>query len=165
MTGPAGRSRGGPGAAPVGGPQRCTSAAGAVPVGGPQRCPSAARSGHTGRVFTLAQARHLMATLRPRVDELIRLRADLAELRADLAGPGVSPLGGRAEVKALEARLHAVIEDLHQVDVQVKGIAPVLLDFPGERDGRPVLWCWLEGDTDVGWYHRVECGFAGRRPV
>ncbi|WP_374535784.1 DUF2203 family protein [Micromonospora aurantiaca (nom. illeg.)] len=28
-----------------------------------------------------------------------------------------------------------------------------------------MLWCWLEGDTDIRWYHRVECGFAGRRPV
>ncbi|MEH0821069.1 MULTISPECIES: DUF2203 domain-containing protein [unclassified Micromonospora] len=116
-------------------------------------------------MFTLAQARHLVATLRPRVDELIRLRADLAELRADLAGSGVSALGGRAEVKALEARLHAVLEELNGHDIQVKGIAPVLLDFPGERDGRAVLWCWLEGDTDVRWYHRTECGFAGRRPV
>ncbi|WP_346539205.1 DUF2203 domain-containing protein [Micromonospora sp. DPT] len=116
-------------------------------------------------MFTLAQARHLVATLRPRVDELIRLRADLAELRADLAASGVSALGGRAEVKALEARLHAVLEELNGHDIQVKGIAPVLLDFPGERDGRPVLWCWLEGDTDVRWYHRAECGFAGRRPI
>ncbi|MEV0807415.1 DUF2203 domain-containing protein [Micromonospora sp. NPDC050200] len=116
-------------------------------------------------MFTLAQARHLVATLRPRVDELIRLRADLAELRADLAASGVSALGGRAELKALEARLHAALEELNGHDIQVKGIAPVLLDFPGERDGRPVLWCWLEGDTDVRWYHRAECGFAGRRPV
>ncbi|WP_091291357.1 DUF2203 domain-containing protein [Micromonospora halophytica] len=116
-------------------------------------------------MFTLAQARHLVATLRPRVDELIRLRADLAELRADLAAHGVSVLGGVAEVKALEARLHAVLEELDSHDIQVKGIAPVLLDFPGERAGQPVLWCWLEGDTDVRWYHRVECGFAGRRPV
>lgn len=106
-----------------------------------------------------------MATLRPRVDELIRVRADLAELRADLAGHGVSALGGRAEEKALEARLHAVVDELHQHDIQVKGIAPVLLDFPGERAGRAVLWCWLEGDSDVRWYHRAECGFAGRRPL
>ncbi|MFJ5542720.1 DUF2203 family protein [Micromonospora chalcea] len=28
-----------------------------------------------------------------------------------------------------------------------------------------MLWCWLEGDTDIRWYHRVECGFAGRRSV
>jgi hypothetical protein len=41
----------------------------------------------------------------------------------------------------------------------------VLLDFPGEREGRSVLWCWLEGDADIEWYHRTECGFAGRRRV
>ncbi|RKN34673.1 DUF2203 domain-containing protein [Micromonospora musae] len=116
-------------------------------------------------MFTLAQARCLVATLRPRIDDLIRLRADLAELHADLAEHGTSPFGGRAEGKALEARLHAVLDELHQHDVQVKGIAPLLLDLPGERNGRPVLWCWLEGDPDVGWYHRVECGFPGRRPV
>ncbi|SCF41087.1 DUF2203 domain-containing protein [Micromonospora mirobrigensis] len=116
-------------------------------------------------MFTLAQSRHLVATLRPRIDELVRLRADLAELRADLAGHGMSVHGGLAEVKALEARLHGIVDELHEHDIQVKGIAPVLLDFPGERGGRPVLWCWLEGDGDVRWYHRVECGFAGRRPV
>ncbi|MFG1952504.1 DUF2203 domain-containing protein [Micromonospora sp. NPDC048830] len=116
-------------------------------------------------MFTLAQARHLVATLHPRIDELIRLRADLAELRADLAGGRPSPLGGLAEGKGLEARLHAVVEELREHDIQIKGLAPVLLDLPGERDGRPVLWCWLEGDADVSWYHRADCGFAGRRRV
>jgi hypothetical protein len=116
-------------------------------------------------VFTLAQARHLVATLRPRIDELIALRADLAELRADLAGGAESPLGGRAEVKALEARIYAIIEELGGHDIEVKGVAPLLLDFAGEREGRPVLWCWLEGDDDVRWYHRLECGFPGRRPT
>ncbi|WP_247676637.1 DUF2203 family protein [Micromonospora sp. M51] len=23
----------------------------------------------------------------------------------------------------------------------------------------------MEGDSDVRWYHRAECGFAGRRPL
>ncbi|MBX6354483.1 MAG: DUF2203 domain-containing protein [Micromonosporaceae bacterium] len=115
--------------------------------------------------LSLTQARTLLAALRPRIDTLIRLRADLAELRADLAGEAASPLGGRAEAKALEARLYAVMEELGTRGTQVKGYAPLLLDWPGELYGRPVLWCWLEGDPDVGWYHRVECGFAGRRPV
>lgn len=116
-------------------------------------------------MFTLAQARHLVATLRPRIDELIVLRADLAELRADLAAGGVSVLGGLPELKGLEARLYAIVDELTEHDFQVKGLAPLLLDFPGERDGRQVLWCWLEGDTDVRWYHRLECGFPGRRPT
>lgn len=116
-------------------------------------------------MFTLAQARHLMATLRPRIDQLISLRADLAELRADLADGGPSPLGGLPEIKALEARISGILDELNEHDIQVKGFAPVLLDFAGERDGRPVLWCWLEGDDDIAWYHRLECGFPGRRPV
>ncbi|MFI6757855.1 hypothetical protein BDK92_1528 [Micromonospora pisi] len=116
-------------------------------------------------MFTLAQARYLVATLRPRIDELISIRADLAELRADLSGGGLSPLGGMPELKALEARLHGILDEFNEHDIQVKGFAPVLLDFAGEREGRQVLWCWLEGDDEVRWYHRVECGFPGRRPV
>jgi hypothetical protein len=26
-----------------------------------------------------------------------------------------------------------------------------------------VLLCWLEGDRSLGWYHRLDLGFAGRR--
>jgi hypothetical protein len=119
-------------------------------------------------VFTLDEARRRLATLLPRIEELIVLRADLAELRADLEAGESSPLGGLAEAKALEARVFSTLEHIAhgaEQEIQVKGFAPVLLDFPGERDGRPVLWCWLEGDADIGWYHRTECGFPGRRPI
>ena len=116
-------------------------------------------------MFTLSQARRVLAELRPSIDEMIACRADLAELRADLDNDGVSPLGGLAEAKSLEARVFAVLEEITGRGVQLKGYGPVLLDFPGERDGRPVLWCWLEGDADIDWYHRIECGFAGRRRV
>lgn len=116
-------------------------------------------------MVTLEEARDRLAALRPSIDELIRLRADLAELRADLAEAGISPLGGMAEAKAYEARIFSLLEDISSGDVQVKGYAPVLLDFPGLRDGREVLWCWLEGDADINWYHRSDCGFPGRRPT
>jgi hypothetical protein len=113
----------------------------------------------------LDEARAVMARLRSDIDDLVVIRADLAELRADLTEQGSSPLGGLAEVKALEARLYAHLERFAAAGAQVKGFAPLLLDLPGERDGVPVLWCWLEGDPDIGWYHRADTGFLGRRPV
>ena len=116
-------------------------------------------------MFTLEEARRQYAEVRPRIAELIAARADLAELQADLAADGASPLGGLPEAKALEARLHALLEEFAEHEIQIKGYAPVLLDFPGVRDGRAVVWCWLEGDDDIEWYHRVDCGFPGRRPV
>jgi hypothetical protein len=113
--------------------------------------------------ITVEQARAALAELRPALDQLIVMRADLAELRADLNAGGSSPLGGVAEAKGLEARLYAELERVAAAGAQVKGWAPLLLDWPGVRDGVPVLWCWLEGEPELAWYHRLDCGFAGRR--
>jgi hypothetical protein len=113
----------------------------------------------------IEEARAELARLRPRIDAFLTTRAELAELKADIADGGSSPHGGLAEAKALEARLYADLEDFNRTGAQVKGFAPLLLDWPGERDGEPVLWCWLEGDEDITWYHRLDTGFAGRRPT
>jgi hypothetical protein len=117
------------------------------------------------RQVSLEQARAGLVELRPRLERFLQLRADLAELRADLAAGVDSPRGGVPELKGIEARLHGELEHLTGTGAQVKGLAPLLLDWPGERDGVPVLWCWLEGEPDIGWYHRADCGFPGRRPI
>jgi hypothetical protein len=113
----------------------------------------------------LDQARASLAELRSRLDQFLRLRADLAELRADLYAEGTSIRGGLADAKAMEARLFAELEAFGSSGVLIKGYAPLLLDWPGTRDGVAVLWCWLEGDRDVEWYHREDCGFPGRRRI
>jgi hypothetical protein len=47
--------------------------------------------------------------------------------------------------------------------VELKGLAPLLVDFPADLDAVPVLLCWLEGESELAWYHRADLGFAGRR--
>ena len=115
--------------------------------------------------MNLDEARSLIGRLLPRIEEFLVVRADLAELRADLEATGSSRLGALADAKGLEARLYADLEVFSSGGTEVKGFAPLLLDVPGERDGEPVLWCWLEGDEDIAWYHRPDTGFAGRRRV
>ncbi len=68
-----------------------------------------------------------------------------------------------AELKAAQARLDELMTTVQQTGTELKGFAPLLLDFPAELDGVPVLLCWLEGDSDLAWYHRADLGFAGRR--
>jgi hypothetical protein len=117
-------------------------------------------------LFTVAEARAELATLLPVLDQLVSLRADAAELGAAL-GPGGEPttLGGLPELKAIQARLDELMTTVQQTGAVLKGIAPLLVDFPADLDGRPVLLCWLEGDRELGWYHRQDLGFAGRRPL
>jgi len=113
--------------------------------------------------FTLDEALALMPEVLAHADETVRLRADLAELALDLRTDGVSPLGGMPEQKALEALLNEELTWFSEQGLEVKGFAPLLLDFPSQLDGRSVQLCWLEGDRELGWYHRSELGFAGRR--
>lgn len=117
-------------------------------------------------LFTVEEARAELAALRPVLDEIVNLRADAAEL-AVAQTPGGEPtaLGGLAELKAAQARLDELMALVQQTGAELKGFAPLLVDFPADLDGIPVLLCWLEGDTGLDWYHRVDLGFAGRRPL
>lgn len=114
-------------------------------------------------MFTVASARAELARLLPLLDEVVALRADAAELAVAVRGGGSHPLGGLAEFKAAQARIDEVLTEVAAAGVQVKGLAPLLLDFPGERDGVAVAYCWLEGDRALEWFHRADLGFAGRR--
>jgi hypothetical protein len=117
------------------------------------------------RFFSLGEARDLLADAIEMRAAILAVRADLAELEADIRAGERSPLGGLPELKGLNARLFSALEWFVANGVHVKGWAPLLLDFPGQRDGTAVQWCWLEGEPELEWYHRTDCGFAGRRPV
>ncbi|SDY68180.1 hypothetical protein SAMN05421504_106367 [Amycolatopsis xylanica] len=117
-------------------------------------------------LFTVPEARAELVRLRPVLDELVAVRADAAELAASL-NPGGTPteLGGLPELKGAQARLDELMTTVQRTGAELKGFAPLLVDFPADLDGVPVLLCWLEGDTELAWYHRLDLGFAGRRPL
>lgn len=115
--------------------------------------------------YTIATARERLAALRPLLDEIVVVRANAAELAAAVNRGEPSPLGGLPELKAAQARFDEALTTLAESGVEVKGVAPLLVDFPAELDGVPVLLCWLEGDADIAWYHRADLGFLGRRPL
>ena len=117
------------------------------------------------RTFTLAEARDLMPEVQARADELIEVRASLVEVQAALTTGASSPLGGLPEAKGFQARLSELVSWFSAAGLEIKGVAPLLLDFPSELAGEPVLLCWLEGEGELGWYHPVAYGFAGRRRI
>jgi hypothetical protein len=117
------------------------------------------------RAFSVAQARELMPDVLSHGDDLIEVRASLVELQAALAAGERSPLGGLPEAKAFQAQLSELLGWFPDHGLDLKGFAPLLLDFPSELAGEPVLLCWLEGERELGWYHKLAFGFAGRRRI
>src|SRR6202012_4378762 len=91
--------------------------------------------------------------------ELVTARPAWAELQADLRRGRPSPLGGLPEAKGLEARLGELVAWFPEQGLDVKSYAPRLRAFRAGCGDEPVLLCWLEGETELGWYHRLDCGF------
>lgn len=111
------------------------------------------------RTFTVAEARALLPRVHAQAARIIALRADLTESRGHVreGSPGLP------EVKAMEAHLQEALDWFPAQGIQVKGIAPLLIDFPADLDGEPVLLCWLENEPELVWYHPLMLGFMARR--
>lgn len=111
-------------------------------------------------MFTLEEAAALLDVIRADLDEVMRLRAELtAAVGAHENGDESTPL---ADLKGMEARLSEIIDGFRALGIEVKGWAPLLLDFPMVPDGE-LLLCWLEGEAGIEWYHAAAHGFAGRQ--
>ena len=117
------------------------------------------------RTYTVAEARALVPELVELSRELVALRADTTELADAIRQGEPSLLGGPAEYKAGEARVHEIMEWIVGRGLEPKGIAPLLVDFHANIEGQLVLLCWLEGEEELAWYHRPEFGFSGRRRI
>ena len=111
------------------------------------------------RTFTVDEAHDVAAAVIELGDRLVEVRAELTEHRA-LGDDGSLP-----ELKGLEARLADLLDQIMALEVQLKGWAPLLVDIAVEHEGRVVLFCLLEGDRQIRWYHEVDHGFPGRRPL
>jgi hypothetical protein len=119
-------------------------------------------------LFTFATAAELLPEARRRVAEVAELAGRLQRLAGSIDA-GDAGSGAIAEAKALEARIDEGLAWFRAQGVQVKGVAPALLDFPARAtlDGRErvVLLCWREGEPALAWYHPVETGYLGRAPI
>jgi hypothetical protein len=129
------------------------------------------------RTFTPEEANAALAEVRPLAEEMVahgrelaRAQERQAELQGRIAGNGSSirtdePSRLVAEVDRAAAGLARCIERLHGLGVQVKDVQHGLLDFPALRGDEEVLLCWHVGEEEVAYWHGLEDGFAGRRPL
>jgi len=123
------------------------------------------------------EANGLLTTVRPIVERMVEQRRELVtqlERQHELTGITKANGGGfnprlPAEIEtALEAAVTEVstcVEELTGLGVQVKDLDSGLVDFPALRDGEEVLLCWQLGEDEIGWWHTLDGGFAGRQPL
>ncbi|HTO25495.1 MAG TPA: DUF2203 domain-containing protein [Gaiellaceae bacterium] len=129
------------------------------------------------RHFTPEEANAALAEVRPLVERMVEARrahAAALERQEELEGhirgngggiPPATLAEAAAEVDAEGRKLTRIVDELGELGVQVKDPDEGLVDFPALRRGETVLLCWKLGEDEIRYWHGLEDGFAGRRPL
>lgn len=126
------------------------------------------------RTFTVEQANRMLPLVRRIVRDIVDTHRAWSNAvkayenaatwtRADSQATQLAPL--EKEVHRLAAEIEGYLGELRELGVDFKGFDLGLVDFPGERDGRVVCLCWKLDEPDVGFWHEVTDGYAGRQPL
>ena len=62
-------------------------------------------------------------------------------------------------------KFYQLIEELEATGVSLKGLDQGLLDFPSKRFDEDVWLCWKDGETEIKFWHDMNSGFNGRKPI
>lgn len=122
------------------------------------------------RYYTLAEARAMLPKVKQLMNMVQTARQEILRLR-----PEVWPVlrkasmngGGRetGELLLHFQRLESGVKGILNMGILIKDVDEGLIDFLGKRNGREIYLCWKHGEDDIEYWHDVEAGFAGRRPI
>lgn len=126
------------------------------------------------RLFTVDEANGLLPELRPIVHRILNHLETLREksenvIRDEKLSPSspelMKSLQQNAAIATLIQEVKCLVDEINAYGCICKGIEEGLVDFPCLLGGEIVFLCWRFGEESVGHWHRMEDGFAGRKPL
>lgn len=117
----------------------------------------------------LPRLRELLTKAQPLKQELDHVRGELRRLLERAQGNGHAAEAAVAAVnqrgEELAGELRSLVQETAALGCQLRDLDLGLVDFPALRAGREILLCWRLGEERVAFWHDLEAGYAGRKPL
>jgi hypothetical protein len=117
--------------------------------------------------YRLDEATERLVDVEPILERLRDQRRQLIRMRDEAAAEDDAEA-----VEAIRLRMQGVIDQmqaevvrLDEWGISLRDIESGLIDFPALAGGRQVWLCWRLGEDGIDWWHELEDGFSGRRPL
>ena len=129
------------------------------------------------RYFTVDEANEALVEVRPLTEELVAHRRALVDLqeRQSALTTRIAGNGGNVEPSELQdvqerldeevAGIARCVARIHELGALVKDLDDGLVDFPAQHEGEEVLLCWRLGEDEIAFWHGLDEGFSGRKPL
>lgn len=130
------------------------------------------------RYFTHDRAEQLLPLVGEAVRKVVSLKSVLDELERDLRAEAerISLSGGafvhaekvaalRVQRQSVIARVEEAVSAVQRHGCLLKDLDMGLVDFPTLLRGEEVHLCWKLGEPRIEFWHGVDEGFRGRKPI
>ena len=120
------------------------------------------------RYFTIKSANEALPGVIEKFNSLKKQKNEIikAEQELQLAACNFEQyMAQKQKLNSEMTKFYQLIEDLEETGVSLKGLDQGLLDFPSKRFDEDVWLCWKEGETEIKFWHDMNSGFNGRKPI
>ena len=130
------------------------------------------------RFFTLQQAEKVLPDVASAIREAIALKGECERMESEWQsfsqrmavmggvhvdrGRVMEQKNGREEAALA---LKQAVDKIHEFGCLVKDLDIGLIDFPTLFQGEEVYLCWKLGEDGIRFWHGVQEGFRGRKPI
>jgi hypothetical protein len=119
------------------------------------------------KVFDLDTARETLVVIKPIVEEINAKRMELTEAyeRLQEEQDTLERMYLESHMKDLDAAIDSLFRKIEALGGVIKGIEPILVDFLSFHQNRYIWLCWKEDEDTIMYWHELNEGFAGRKPI
>lgn len=137
-------------------------------MAGPQFfTPKSVRPSRPRRRFTVEEANRSLPLVRRIVGDIVRTHSEAAKFQQQL-----ERVAGTAEQTPIQSnleramhRMEDYVDELSEIGCDLKDYQMGLIDFTGRHHGHDVCLCWKLGEEKIAYWHEINSGFSGRKPV
>jgi len=127
--------------------------------------------------FTFNEANNLIPWLNQVFDsieplqlKIQKLSMEIRTLRQSVYSNGgsnkVNEIVNRESVIAATSKIiEAQVKEIQESGIIVRNILQGLVDFPYILEKREVYLCWIRGETQIGFFHETNTGYADRQSL
>ena len=115
------------------------------------------------RLFTPREANQRLPLIKKIVEDILDKGKTFRALLENYDGSEEIP----DDLENAKSEIEDLIYELEELGCQFKdwNFELGLVDFPAVIDGQSVLLCWRSDEPELKWYHALEEGYAGRKPI
>ncbi|MGE5399439.1 MAG: DUF2203 domain-containing protein [Ignavibacteriales bacterium] len=115
------------------------------------------------KYFTPEEARKTLPLVRRIIRDIINAGEGMRSLASQIEGNVIED----PEIQSIASNINQFMTELEEIGCYYKdwNFTIGLVDFPSMINGKEVMLCWRSDEEEVKFYHDVDAGFSGRRPI